>query len=61
MYLLSVIAAIFLPLSFLTGLLGINVRGIPGAENGDAFMVFCLILSVIVLLQIAVFKRFKLF
>lgn len=37
MFLLSIIAAIFLPLSFLTGLLGINVGGIPGAENPLAF------------------------
>ncbi|WP_428606841.1 zinc transporter ZntB [Sedimenticola sp.] len=37
MYILSVIAAIFLPLSFVTGLLGINVGGIPGAENPLGF------------------------
>jgi zinc transporter len=32
-----VIAAIFLPLSFVTGLLGINVGGIPGAESRLGF------------------------
>jgi zinc transporter len=37
MYSLSVVAAIFLPLGFLTGLLGINVGGMPGAEAGTAF------------------------
>jgi len=31
-YLLSIIAAIFMPLSLLTGLLGINVGGIPGEK-----------------------------
>ncbi|MEL0113469.1 MAG: CorA family divalent cation transporter, partial [Rickettsiales bacterium] len=36
-YVLSVIAAIFLPLGLLTGLLGINVGGIPGAESKTAF------------------------
>jgi zinc transporter len=36
-YVLSVIAAIFLPLGLLTGLLGINVGGMPGAENKTAF------------------------
>ncbi|MBT3807109.1 MAG: hypothetical protein HOG03_21300 [Desulfobacula sp.] len=36
-YILSIITAIFLPLSLLTGLLGINVGGIPGAENKWAF------------------------
>ena len=38
MYLLSIIAAIFLPLSFVTGLLGINVGGIPGADNSLGFL-----------------------
>lgn len=61
MYVLSVIAAIFLPLGFLTGLLGVNVSGIPGAENTDAFMVFCGILAFIVALQVALFKKFKWF
>lgn len=39
MYVLSVIAAIFLPLSLLTGLLGINVGGIPGVEWEWAFWI----------------------
>ena len=30
MYLLSVIAAVFPPLGLITGLLGVNVGGIPG-------------------------------
>lgn len=38
-YVLSVIAAIFLPLGLLTGLLGINVGGMPGAEADIAFWV----------------------
>ncbi|MEM7679881.1 MAG: zinc transporter ZntB [Pseudomonadota bacterium] len=61
MYVLSVIAAIFLPLGFLTGLLGINVGGIPGADNADAFLIFCTILIMLVLLQIALFKKMKWF
>ena len=44
MYRLSVIATIFLPLSFITGLLGINVGGIPGERDGHAFWVVCVIL-----------------
>lgn len=57
MYVLSVIAAIFLPLGFLTGLLGINVGGIPGAGNGYAFWIFSGILAGIVTTQIAIFKN----
>ncbi len=41
MYLLSLVAGIFLPLGLLTGLLGINVGGIPGTENDLAFAIVC--------------------
>lgn len=37
MYVLSIVTAIFLPLSFLTGVFGMNVAGLPGTENSDAF------------------------
>ncbi|MFD2204161.1 zinc transporter ZntB [Kiloniella antarctica] len=61
MYVLSVIAAIFLPLGFLTGLLGINVGGIPGGDNVNAFWIFTGMLIVIVLAQITIFKKLKWF
>ena len=61
MYVLSVIAAIFLPLGFLTGLLGINVGGIPGADYGGSFYIFCLILIAVVMAQIAVFRKMRWF
>ena len=59
MYLLSIVAAIFLPLGFLTGLLGINVGGIPGAESKLGFSVFVLLLIVVVVFQIWYFKKKK--
>jgi len=59
MYVLSMVAAIFLPLGFLTGLLGINVGGIPGAESKTAFYIFCGILIFITSAQIYVFKKLK--
>ena len=37
MYVLSIVAAIFLPLSFLTGVFGMNVAGMPGLEHPYAF------------------------
>jgi len=61
MYILSVIAAIFLPLGFLTGLLGGNVGGIPGADDHNAFLIFCGLLVVIVAFQILIFKKMKWF
>ena len=38
-YVLSVVAAIFLPLGFLTGLFGVNVGGMPGTESDYAFWI----------------------
>ena len=61
MFVLSVVAAVFLPLGFLTGLLGINVGGIPGSDNSNAFSIFILILIVVVILQVWVFKKKKWF
>ena len=42
MYVLAIITSVFLPLGFLTGLLGINVGGMPGIENPLAFWIVCL-------------------
>lgn len=57
MYVLSLVAAVFLPLGFLTGLLGINVGGIPGSENSSAFVIFILLLVIVVIGQIVIFKK----
>ncbi len=61
MYVLSIIAAIFLPLGFLTGLLGINVGGVPGADNTQAFWIFSGVLVVLVGFQVWLFKKMKWF
>jgi zinc transporter len=59
MYILSIITGIFLPLGLLTGLLGINVGGIPGTENHWAFTIFCIMLLIVAGGQIWLFKRKK--
>jgi len=38
-YVFTVVATIFLPLGFFTGLMGINVGGMPGVESDGAFWV----------------------
>jgi zinc transporter len=38
-YVFTVVATIFLPLGFFTGLMGINVGGMPGVEDTDAFWI----------------------
>ncbi len=59
MYVLSIVAAIFLPLGLITGLLGINVGGIPGTENQFAFAYVSILLVVFALVQYVLFKRKK--
>lgn len=57
-YLLSIVAAIFLPLSFLTGVFGMNVAGLPGTENSKAF--FYLSISMLVLAVVSIiYMRIK--
>ena len=57
MLVLSVVAAIFLPMSLLTGLLGINVGGIPGEHSPLAFWLVCLLLVVMGVLLGWLFRR----
>lgn len=59
MYVLSIVAALFLPLSFFTGLLGVNLAGIPEAENPLAFAAFAVILLFIVGFQFLLFRKNK--
>lgn len=55
-YVLSVVAAIFLPLGFLTGLFGINVGGMPGVESP---MGFWIVTGGSVVIGIALFAIFR--
>lgn len=59
LYVLSVVAAIFLPLSFLTGLLGINVGGMPGVEDADAFWITCVALGILLVIELVIFRKLK--
>lgn len=53
---LTVLASVFMPLSFLTGLLGINVAGIPFAEAPQAFWWVCGLLVLLAAGQLAYFR-----
>lgn len=57
MYVLSIITAIFLPLSFFTGLLGINVGGIPGANYKWAFLIVIVLLLLVCIGQYFYFRK----
>lgn len=57
LYLLSVITVIFMPLTFITGLLGMNVDGIPGAHHAHAFGLIVGLSVAIIGLQLWLFRR----
>jgi zinc transporter len=57
MYKLSIITMIFMPLTFITGLLGMNVGGIPGADNPTAFTICAIMMFIIAILQIIILKK----
>ncbi len=59
LYMLSIITALFLPISFGTGLLGINVGGMPGTDNSAAFWIVCAAMLMIATLELIVFRRLK--
>ncbi len=61
LFFISILAAIFLPLSFITGLFGINIPGLPGMENPNAFWLFNATLGAIVFVEVLIFKILKWF
>ena len=58
-YVFTVVATIFLPLGFFTGLMGINVGGMPGVESDQAFwvVVFLCVFATLCLTLLFRFKR----
>ncbi|UCH75596.1 MAG: zinc transporter ZntB [Rhodospirillales bacterium] len=59
MYLLTIVAAILLPPSLITGLFGINVGGMPGVENIWAFTAVVVGLIVIAVIEVILLRRLK--
>lgn len=59
MYRFSIITGLFLPLTFITGLLGINVGGIPGAESPFGFLIACGLTVALALGQLWLFRRWR--
>lgn len=56
-YVLTIVAAIFLPLGFFTGLMGINVAGMPGVEYSQAFWIVVAICFGITGMLLGIFYR----
>jgi zinc transporter len=56
MHKLTLVATVFLPLSFITGLLGINVAGIPDSHDPVGFWVVCALLVGVAVASILVIR-----
>lgn len=59
LFVLAILSAIFLPLSFFTGLLGVNIGGIPGADWPYAFAMLCVMMLVFTGGLYWLFRRLK--
>lgn len=59
MYALSLIAVFFVPFTFLTGMMGMNVGGIPFAEHPYGFWIMFLLMGGVSFLVVVIFKILK--
>ena len=55
-YVFTIVAVLFLPLGFLTGLLGVNVAGVPGVDEPQAFNYLIASCAAMMLALLAYFK-----
>jgi len=58
-YLLSIVATIMLPLTLVSGLLGMNVGGIPGEKMAWAFWIVCGGLAAVAVALLIFFRRIR--
>lgn len=59
LYVLSILTAIFLPLGFVTSLLGVNVGGIPGRDVEWGFWLLCALFAIAIVAQLLLFRRWR--
>ncbi|MBI1213025.1 MAG: zinc transporter ZntB [Alphaproteobacteria bacterium] len=55
-YVLTVVAAIMLPLSFITSLFSVSIPGIPLTSDPNAFWLLLILLGIIVVVELIVFR-----
>lgn len=56
LFVLAILSAIFLPISFVTGLFGVNLGGIPGAGSPAAFITLVVALAASVVATLALLR-----
>jgi zinc transporter len=59
MYILSLVTLIFLPMTVISGMLGMNVGGVPGEDVPWAFIATCLAFILVGALEIWLLKKLK--
>ena len=59
MYLLSLVTLVFLPLTVISGMLGMNVGGVPGGEAPWAFFATCALFISVAAVEIWLLRRLK--
>jgi magnesium transporter len=59
MKVLTIIATIFIPMTFLAGIYGMNFKYMPELEWRYAYLVFWLVVVTVFIIMIALFKKKK--
>jgi zinc transporter len=59
MYVLTIVAAVLLPPSFLTGLFGVNLAGMPGLNSPFAFGALVLLIAGIAAIEIYLLRKLR--
>ncbi len=60
LYVLSIVTIIFIPASFMTGLFGINLGGMPGADDPSAFWIFSGLIFILCVIEYILLRRMRL-
>lgn len=61
MYSLSLVASIFIPLTFFTSIFSVNIGGLPGLGKAEAFGFMMMAMAIMTLIQLILFKKKNLF
>lgn len=56
MLVLAIVSAVFLPLAFLTGLMGMNVAGLPGMQDPWSFWILVILMTVVAVIILTLFR-----
>jgi zinc transporter len=61
LYVLSIVTAIFLPITLITGVFGMNVGGLPGLQSSEGFIGVMLLMLVVVVISLCLLYWKRLF